>query len=190
MTSPQNIDKAFPIHCRDVPWAIILRVTDTKNEQVDNSCQVERKLQRSMISLLSRSNARAGLEEGVNDVQPPADLIDAEEGTSLPQEPAVVVDTAVIGLHSRLASKCRINICCRLSKFSVNKADRLRSRVRGRARGEKKSACQEIHRKEKLSFSSLGLAQQHQESKFHITGDLRKNMTYPAQNPLSKTSEI
>ena len=143
-----------------------------------------------MISLLSRSNARAVLEEGVNDIQPPADLIDAEEGTSLPQEPAAVVDTAVIGLHSRLASKCRNNICCRLSKFSLNKADRLRSRVRGRARGEKKSACQEIHRKEELSFfSSLGLAQQHQESKFHITGDLRKNMTYPAQNPLSKTSE-
>ena len=135
-----------------------------------------------MISLLSRSNARAVLEEGVNDIQPPADLIDAEEGTSLPQ--------AVIGLHSRLASKCRNNICCRLSKFSLNKADRLRSRVRGRARGEKKSACQEIHRKEELSFfSSLGLAQQHQESKFHITGDLRKNMPYPAQNPLSKTSE-
>ena len=82
VTSPHNIDKAFPIHCRDVPWAIILRVTDTKNEQVDNSCQVERKLQRSMISLLSRSSARAGLEEGVNDIQPPADLIDAEEGTS------------------------------------------------------------------------------------------------------------
>ena len=117
VTSPHNIDKAFPIHCRDVPWAIILRVTDTKNEQVDNSCQVERKLQRSMISLLSRPNARAGLEEGVNDIQPPADLIDAEEGTSLPQKPGVVVDVADIGLHSRLASECRNNICCRLYSF-------------------------------------------------------------------------
>ena len=66
-----------------------------------------------MISLLSRSNARAGPEESANDMQPSADLTDAEEGTSLPQEPAVVVDMAVIGLHSRLVSECRNNICCR-----------------------------------------------------------------------------
>ena len=91
-----------------------------------------------MISLLSRSNARAGPEESANNMQPSADLTDAEEGTSLPQEPAVVVDVADIGLHSRLASECRNNICCRLySKFTLIKADRLRSRVCGRARGEK-----------------------------------------------------
>ena len=112
MTSSRNINKILSLHCRDVPRAIILRVTGTKNEQVDNSCQFERKLQ-SMISLLSRSNARAGPEESANDMQPSADLTDAEEGTSLPQEPAVVVDMAVIGLHSRLASECRNNICCR-----------------------------------------------------------------------------
>ena len=35
VTSPQNMIKIFPIHCRDVPRAIILRVTDTKNEQVE-----------------------------------------------------------------------------------------------------------------------------------------------------------
>ena len=35
-----------------------------------------------MISLLSRSIANAGPEEGANVIQPPADLIDAEEGTS------------------------------------------------------------------------------------------------------------
>ena len=70
-----------------------------------------------MISLLSRSIANAGPEEGANVIQPPADLIDAEEGTSLPQKPAEVVDTAIIGLHSRLASECRNNICCRLYSF-------------------------------------------------------------------------